>query len=223
MLSAFVLAPLLAGATSESSMFHIFVYAPAQEGSPLRIMSLQYDEGGFIRLTLLNSSDKSIAKAAIAAAEVAPAGCSAEPRTRLHVGGSVEPLPIPPHGTVVASPRGYAPSFQAPVFITNAQRLGSASVHVQIVVIEVDFVDGTSWRSEERLPRTPFDPALAAADAGKCPDAEAVAKALSTVDGFEFNRRIEKPTTGGKEGTSSPPHLFFSCSIEGTKAVCPTP
>jgi hypothetical protein len=216
------LLPLL-GASPSPAIFRVFVYAPAQQDSPLHIAGLQYDEGGFIRLTLLNTSDKAISKAAIAAAEVAPAGCGVEPKTRLYVGGSVEALPIPPHGTVVTPPRGYAPSFHTPVFVTNAKQLRAASVHVQIVVMEVDFVDGTSWRSEERLPRTPFDPALAAADAGKCPDAEAVAKALTRVDEFEFNRRIDKPTAGGQKGTSSPPHLFFSCSIEGPKAICPTP
>jgi len=220
---ALFLAALVAGATSGAPIFRIFVYAPAQDGSPLHTAALQYDEGGFIRLTLVNESDKSIAKVAIAGAEVTTAGCGAKLRTRLYVGGSVEALPIPPHATVVTPPRGYAPSFHTPVFITNAKRLEAASIHVQIVVMEVDFADGTSWKSEERLPHTPFDSSLAAADAGKCEDAETVGKALSTVEEFGFSPRIDKPTTGGKEGTSSPPHLFFSCSIVGTKAVCPTP
>jgi hypothetical protein len=220
---ALFLAALVAGATSGAPIFRIFVYAPAQEGSPLRTVSLQYDEGGFIRATLLNVSDKSIAKVAMASAEVAQLGCGAHPKTRLYVGGSVQEMPIPPHATIVTPPRGNAPNFPATAFITNAQLLKAASVHIQIVVMEVDFADGTSWKSEERLPHTPFDSSLAAADTGKCEDAETVEKALSTVEEFEFSPRIDKPTTGGKEGTSSPPHLFFSCSIVGTKAVCPTP
>ncbi|MGC1415135.1 MAG: hypothetical protein WA817_07635 [Candidatus Acidiferrum sp.] len=220
---ALLLTPLLVGATTGPPLFHISVYAPAQEGSPLRTLSLQYDEGGFIRATLLNVSDKSIAKVAMASAEVAPLGCGAQPKTRLYVGGSVQELPIPPHGTIVTPPRGNAPNFPATAFITNAKRLEAASIHVQIVILEVDFADGTSWRSEERLPHTPFDSSLADADAGKCEDSEVVTKALSVVDGFEFSPRIDKATTAGKEGTSSPPHLFFSCSIVGTKAVCPTP
>jgi hypothetical protein len=192
-----------------------------QEDSPLRTVGLQYDEDGFIRLTLLNASDKAIAKAAIAGAEVAPPGCGAEPRTRIYVGGSVETLRIPPHGTTVTPGRGYAPNFHAPVLITNAKRLEAASLHVQIVVMEVDFVDGSIWRSPERLPRTPFDSSLADADAGKCPDAAGVAKALRAVEEFKFDRRIEKPSGGGSDGGGSPPRLFFSCSLEGSKAVCP--
>ena len=159
----------------------------------------------------------------MASAEVAQLGCGAHPKTRLYVGGSVQEMPIPPHATIVTPPRGNAPNFPATAFITNAQLLKAASVHIQIVVMEVDFADGTSWKSEERLPHTPFDSSLAAADTGKCEDAETVEKALSTVEEFESSPRIDKPTTGGKEGTSSPPHLFFSCSIVGTKAVCPTP
>ncbi len=220
-LLALCIAPLVVGA-SGSPAFHVSVYAPAQEGSPLRTVALQYDEGGFIRATLLNVSDKSIAKVAMASAEAVPTGCGAESKTRLYVGGSFKIYPF--HLMERSSPpRGNAPSFPATVFITNAQLLKAASVHVQIVVMEVDFVDGTSWRSEERLPRTPFDSSLAAADATRCPDAEGVTKALSVVGEFEFNPGIDKPTTGGKEGTDSPPHLFFVCSIIGTKAVCPTP
>src|ERR1700722_6197110 len=65
---ALFLAALVAGATSGAPIFRIFVYAPAQDGSPLHTAALQYDEGGFIRLTLVNESDKSIAKVAIAGA-----------------------------------------------------------------------------------------------------------------------------------------------------------
>jgi hypothetical protein len=204
-LLAFCLTPLIIEASSDAPMFPIFVYAPVQQDSPLHIVGFQYSEGGFIRSTLSNVSDKSIAKVAVAAVEVAPPGCGAEPRTRIYVGGSRETLPIPPHAAVV-TPKYY---FHVPVFITNAKRLKAASVHVQVVVMEVDFVDGTEWKSPERLPRTPFDSSLADADAGKCPDAAAVTKALTAVEEFKFDRRIEKPSGGGSDGASSPARLSF--------------
>jgi hypothetical protein len=218
-LVALCLAPPVAGTSSSSPIFRIFVYAPVQEGSPLHTLDLQYDEG-FIRLTLLNASDKSIAKVAIAGVEAAPPGCGAEPRGRIRVGGSVETLRIPPHGTVVTPGRGYAPRFPAATLIRNAQRLEAASLQIQIMVMEVDFVDGTKWRSQGQLPRALFNSSLADADAGRCPNAGAVTKALSGIERFEFDQRIEKPS-GGDSEAGSPPRLFFSCSLEGSKAVCP--
>ena len=220
-LLALCVAPLLIGA-SASPIFRILVYAPVQEGSPLHTVGLQYDEG-FIRMALLNASDKPIAKVAIAAVEVAPPGCGAEPRTRIHVGGSVEALDIPPHGTVMTPPRGTAPGIPAAVLIANAKRLKAASLHVQIVVMEVDFEDGTKWKSQKQLPATPFDSSLADADAGKCSDASAVTEALSLTDGVRFDRGVERPSTGDKDEPGSTPRLSFYCSLEGSKAVCPSP
>lgn len=215
------LMPFIAAVSSGSPIFPIFVYAPSQQESPLHIVGLRYDDGGFIRLTLSNESDKSIAKVAVAAVEVAPPGCGAEPRTRIYVGGSRETLPIPPHAAVVTPERGNSPGFHLPTFITNAKRLEAASLHVQIVVMEVDFVDGTKWMSPERLPVTPFDSSLADADAGKCPGAPVVSGALRAIERFEFVPNIEKPSSGGSDGPSSPPRLSVSCTLEGTRAVCP--
>jgi hypothetical protein len=220
-LAAFCLAPLIIGSSSGAPIFRILIYAPAQKNSPIRTVGLQYDEGGFIRVSLLNASDKPVAKVALAGVEVAAPGCGAEPRTRIYVGGSADALSIPPHETNVTPERGRAPTFHVPIFITNAKRLEAASLHVQIVVMEVDFVDGTKWMSPERLPRTPFDSSLADADAGTCPDAAAVAKALRAVEQFEFDHRVEKPWGGGSDGASCPPRLSFSCSLEGSKAICP--
>ncbi|MFZ1010997.1 MAG: hypothetical protein WAN65_29430 [Candidatus Sulfotelmatobacter sp.] len=214
----FCLSPLIAGGASGHPAFPIFVYAPLQEDSPLHIVGLQYGEGGSIRFTLINGSDKSISKVAVAAVEVAPPGCGAAPRNRIRVGGSVEALLIPPHGSVVTPGTGHFP-IHVPTLITNAKRLEAASLHVQIVVTEVDFVDGNEWSLPERKP--PFDSSLADADAGKCPDAAAVTKALRAVERFEFDPRIEKSSDGLGDGASTPPRLSFFCSLEGSKAVCP--
>jgi hypothetical protein len=213
----FCLSPLIAGGASGHPAFPVFVYAPLQQDSPVHIVGLLYGEGGSIRLTLLNGSDKSIAKVAVAAVEVAPPGCGAVPTNRIRVGGSVEALPIPPHGSVVTPGREHFPNFHVPTLITNAKRLEAASLHVQIVVTEVDFVDGTKWMPREELPQAQLDSSLVDADAGKCPDAAAVTKALRAVERFEFDSRIEKPSD---DGASSPPRLSLSCSLEGSKAVC---
>jgi len=219
----FCLLPLVAGeASSGSAVFRIFVYAPMQESSPLHIVGVQYDEG-FIRLSLSNRSDKPIAGVSVVAVEVAPPRCGAEPRRRIRLGGSVEVLHIQPHATVVTPGRGHSPSFPASALITNAQRLEAASLHVQMVVLGVDFVDGTKWRSREQLPQTPFDSSLVESDAGKCADAAAVTRALGSVAGFEFDRGLERPSTGGKDEAPTLPRLFFSCNIERAKAVCPSP
>lgn len=59
--------------------------------------------------------------------------------------------------------------------------------------MDVDFADGTKWRPHEELPRTPFDPSLSDADAGKCFAAAAVTKALSMIDGVTFDPELRNP------------------------------
>jgi hypothetical protein len=203
-----------------SPSFRISVYAPVQSDSPVRIVGLHY-ERGLIRLALANESERAVASVAIAGIEIAPPGCGSEPRKRVRVGGTPEPLEIPPHGTVLTPGQGYPPSFPAVVLMTNARRLEAAALQFQVVVMGVDFADGTRWRSQERLPRTPFDSSIVEADAGRCPNAAAIVKALSAIDHVEFGQTNERPSDEQDEGTKALPHLLFQCSLEGVKAVCP--
>lgn len=191
------------------------IYAPEQRDSPLHIVGLKYEEG-FITTVLLNATDKSIAGVEIIGVEQAPLGCGAEPRRIVGVGSSVEPLRIAPRERVVTSGHGAYPGFNAAFLVFDARRFEAASLQFQVGVWEVDFVDGTKWRPHDALPETPFDSSLVDADAGKCPDAADVSKALSTVEGVRFDRRVEKPTY-----RDDPPRLLFSCSLEASHAFCP--
>lgn len=198
----------------------IFIYAPVQEDSPLHVVGFQYDEG-FIKLALLNVSGKSIASVAIIGMAQAPPGCAAEPRRVVGIGGgSVEPLRIAPHERVVTSRGSYA-GLSAGVLVFEARRWEAASLQLQVGVFEVDFEDGTRWRPHRELTRAPFDPSLVDADAGKCPDAAAVWRAWSTADGVKFDHQVEKPSYGDDDESGHLPRLHFSCSLEGSHAVCP--
>jgi hypothetical protein len=107
------------------------------------------------------------------------------------------------------------------VLITNAKRLEAASLHFQVLVVEVDFADGTKWRQHEELTRIPIDSSLVDEDAGKCSDLATVVRSLRAIDGFTLGRGVEKPSYEQDEAAGSPPHLIFGCRIEGSKAVCP--
>jgi hypothetical protein len=219
---AFLLASLLVGVSPKAvaaPAISIFIYAPVQADSPLHVVGFQYDEG-FIKLALLNASDKSIVGVEIIGLEQAPPGCAPEPRRVVDIGASVEPLRIAPHERVVTSGRGDHPGLSAGNLVLEAQHWEAASLQLQVGVWEVDFADGTKWRPQRELPRAPFDPSLVEADAGKCPGGvAATTKALTAVVGVKFDHSVERPSTGGENGTL--PRLVFSCSLEGSKAVCP--
>jgi hypothetical protein len=201
----------------DAPVVRVSIFAPIQADSPLRVVGLHYTER-YLRLTLLNSSDKPITGVAIVGLEVVPHGCAVGPTRLIDVGGYVKPLRIAPHERVL-TPKDN-PLLPAGMLVFDAQRWGAASLHLQVGIVEVDFADGTKWRPHEELPRTPFDSSLVDADAGKCPDVAVVTKALRAVDDVRFGRGIQNPLKGDDDWASTPARLSFSCSLEGSKALC---
>jgi hypothetical protein len=193
------------------------IYAPVQHDSPLHIVGLHYDERG-VHIDLSNDSDKVIVGAYIVGINVVPLGCAAGPREGYQVTGlaGFDQLRMGAHERAVASREG---SVSASQLVSNARHLETAYLQFQVGVVEADFADGTKWRTRE-YPQTPFDPSLADSDAGKCPDATAAIKALSMTDGVQHPGRFEKPSFEDENGTTDPPRLRFSCSLEGSKAFC---
>lgn len=219
LLSAFLVASVSPGVVAAPKV-NIFIYAPVQENAPLRVTGFQYEQG-FVKLVLLNTSDNPIAKVAIAGVAIAPLGCAREPGKAVGVGGSLLALRIAPHERMVTG-RGSGPGFDAGLLIFEAQHLGAASLQFQVGVVEVDFADGQRWRPHDELPQAPFDPSLVAADAGKCPDADAVTNALTVLvdPAVRFDANVDKVQYRDEDGEAMP-RLAFGCSLEGSKAVCP--
>jgi len=199
----------------------ISIYAPVQNDSLLHIVGFRYDEHG-VQFALSNASDKSIIGAAIVGFYLMPPGCPPAPG-KLNLtssGESVYRMRIDPRK------RAFTPredSFPVWALVGTASKMDVAHLQVQFGVVDVDFADGTKWRPHEELPRTPFDPSLADADAGKCFAAAAVTKALSMIDGVTFDHGVEKPSYGKDEGEGAPPSLLFGCRLEVPKAVCSLP
>jgi hypothetical protein len=206
----------------------ISIYAPLQKGAPVHIVGLDYGEEK-VRIVLTNVSDKAVADVVVVGQMVALPGCAAEPGHVIDIGGTYvdHPLQIAPHGRVVTSPDNSP--FGPGDLIVDTRQFDYRYAHVQVVVLEVDFADGTKWRwksgrSRDEVYPPVLDEALLDADAGKCPDAAAVAQALGTFGGeMGYDRKMEKPSYTGDEGADVPPHLLFSCRLEGTKAICPSP
>lgn len=161
-------------------------------------------------------------------------------------------LLIPPHGIGVAAKYGMVrmsgpdasgpgyPHFPLAAFY-SASRSKTSYLQVQFGITGVFFKDRTAWPAnldnflrdfdgvrssvadKKRLSKLehpePFDLVLADAEAGKCGDAIAVANALQSVKETIF----EPETPGSNKDDGLPPRLQFTCSLEGTKAICRLP
>lgn len=227
-LSIFVvlLGPLLVSGKSGSvgaPVIHFSFYAPPQNASPVNIVGFQHSESE-IDLVFSNASNKAVASVLIDRVEVPPPGCATEPNeggpgSRI-LGGGRFLVQIPAHARAVLSG---AQVHYPKTAVKGAQDLGAAYLQVQLGVTAVYFEDGSTWPDPIDLHyRSEFDSKLVEAEAGKCPDVAAVANALQSVEEIVFEK--ETPTISGKSGDEGgPPHLHFSCSLEGEKAVCHMP
>ena len=223
---------LLIAAASSRAMaaprITVSIYAPLQKGAPVHIVGFDYGEEK-VRVVLSNVSDKPVADVVVVGQLVAPPGCAVEPRRVIDIGGTYvgHPLQIGPRGRVVTSPDNSP--FGPGDLIIDARHFGYGHAHVQVGVLEVDFADGTKWIWKPDLTRDEilsslFDPSLLDADARTCTDAAAVTQALAALDGqLVFDRKLAKPSYASGEGAGAPPQLLFSCDLEGSKAVCPSP
>jgi hypothetical protein len=160
---------------------------------------------------------------------------------------------IPPHERGVAGRagifmigRGASPRYPhwPRRFVDTAKWANAGYMQFQFGITGVVFEDGSAWPAQiaflaasdfdpEKTPSPaevtamspvshpdPFDPSLIEAEAGKCTDVGAVASALQSVKEVVFGP--ETPPEPGDD-RSAIPHLRFSCSLEGPKAVCRLP
>jgi hypothetical protein len=148
---------------------------------------------------------------------------------------------------MIGTPRP-SPSYpHLPTMVVDMAKWAKAGyVQVQFGITGVLFEDGTSWPAQIasflrddfdsfRTPSPdevttisalyhshPFDPLLVEVEEGKCTDAATVASALQSMKEIVFDH--ESPEASDPDDDrNAPPHLRFSCSLEGPKAVCRLP
>ncbi len=195
-----------------------------------------------IQFVLSNTSDKPVVGVVIYRVDIAPAGCvelrSEMDRGLRSVSGAGFELRIPPHGRAVASragifrledippkgapyphltgvtPRNASNPHYPKSVVLDARYAGAADMQAQLGVTGVFFEDGTTWPAPINLGHgaDPFDSELVEAEAGKCADAAAVAKALESVQEVVFERQVPTVPSKGDDAVAIP-HLRFSCSL----------
>lgn len=149
---------------------------------------------------------------------------------------------------IVTIGRGASPRYPhwPRIFINIAKSASAGYMQLQFGVTGVLFEDGSAWPTQiaflsasdfstEKKPSAaqvtamstvshpnPFDPQLVEADAGKCTDVANVANALQSVKEIVFGPETP-PNSDLDDAANAIPHLRFSCSLEGQKAVCRLP
>lgn len=221
-----LLGPVLASGKSGATVapvVHFSFYAPPQNDSPVNIVGFQHTESE-LDLVFSNASNKTVASVLVDRVEVPPPGCATEtneggPGSRI-LGGGRFLVQIPAHGRAVLSG---AQVHYPKTAVKGAQDLGVAYLQIQLGVTAVYFEDGSTWPDPIDLHyRSEFDSKLVEGEAGKCVDVAPVVNALKSVQEIVFEHEI--PTTTGKgDDDEFVPHLRFSCSLEGPKAVCRMP
>jgi hypothetical protein len=220
-----LLTPLVATGQSAAGapVIRFSFYALPQNDSPVNIVGFQHSESE-INFVFSNASNKTVASVLIDRVEVPPPGCAGGPKeedsgTRILSGGRFL-VHIPAHARAVLSG---AQVHYPKTAVKGAQDLGAAYLQVQVGVTAVYFEDGSTWPDPIDLHyRNEFDSKLIEAEAGKCSDVSTVANALQSVKEIVFDREIPQAPDSEDEKIA-PPHLRFSCSLEGPKAVCRMP
>jgi hypothetical protein len=243
---ALALSPCLALAQSPLSapapVLGISLYAPIQKDPPVHIVSFRND-GSEVQFVLSNDSDKPVIGVGLGFVEIAPPGCAAQPRkepeqTQDGYSAGGFPVGIAPHGQAVASGVGVpvkgsaTPQTALPhypkMLVHVAQAAKSAYIQTQVGVIGVWFEDGSTWPANWRRGSPPnnqdlfFDRSLVEAESGKCADVPTVSKALRSVKEVVFNHEGPQAHYPGDDAGALP-HLRFTCSLQGPKAVCRMP
>jgi hypothetical protein len=128
--------------------------------------------------------------------------------------------PIPPHDKILVS--GNKVHYPR-TLVHRAQDFAAAHMQMQFGITGVFFEDGTTWPDPLDLHNRsePFDRSLADED-GKCGDLASAASALQSVREVVFGSELADPS-GGDNDASGPPHIRFSCTLEGSQAICHMP
>ncbi len=240
--------PALGQAAGAPPVIRFAIYAPPQQPpppsdaperkAPAHIVGFETDRTE-IRYVVSNDSDKPMIGVSIAYFDAAPEKCRTEPGTWESGANSNRfggfRVRIAPHGQGVTNGIGDPLSGSATgssphdpkLVLQGAQRLRAAYIQEQVGVFGVWYEDGSTWPAHWRggLPpgrSGPFDASLIEAEAGKCTDVANVANALQSVKEIVFGSQAP-PASDPDDATSAIPHLRFSCSLEGPKAVCRLP
>lgn len=177
-------------------------------------------------MVVSNASGKHIVGVAILGVAGVPRGCKVNEHGYLGVGGSVLPLTIRPHESTLT----YVNSspFNTASLVMAAKHSGAGGfLHVQVGIVEADFADGTKWIWKPNLRREEvfgalFDPSLLDADRQMCPDISTMSKALKEFNGrVRYDPRLASPSSAGGDGATGLPQVLFSCTFDGSEAVCP--
>jgi hypothetical protein len=213
-------------------------YAPVQEDSPVQIVGLENNQSE-VQLVLLNATDKWVVGIMVAHLDMAPPGCSepSEPRA-LDTGergnsNAFYKVRIAPRGKVVESradvrnPAGQwlqiLPHYPR-MAVLAAHWSGATYIQAQLGVTGVYFEDGSTWPAAISMKshNDPFDPELVEAESGKCPVAASLTIAVKSIEEVVFGQQVPIPSHRDQKA-GDPPHLRFSCSLEGVRAVCRLP
>ena len=215
-----------ASAGAVSPVITISVYAPEQAESPLHILRIKYNVDG-LQMLVSNASGKQVVGVAILGVTGVPRGCQVDEHALIGIGGSVLPLTIRPRESALAEGNS-SPSGPAGLVLDAKHSGADGFLHVQVGVVEVDFADGTKWILKPNLRREEvfgalFDPSLVDADGRTCPDLARTSKALEEFNGrIRFDSRLAATqSSAGGDSATGLPQVRFSCTFNGSEAVCP--
>jgi hypothetical protein len=196
------------------------LFAPLQNDSPVHIVGIEHDrrEIGFV---LSNTSDKAVESVGIVYQMIPPLGCAVKPLGPLRTGLGGGPVLIPPHGRAFLS---QAIVHYPKMMMYSAKDWGAPYIQAQLGIRGVNFADGTTWPTpaDNGLSSNPLDKKLVESEAGKCFGAPNVAAELDAIQEIVFDHESPQPPDQDDE-KNFPPHLRFSCSLEGPKAICRMP
>jgi hypothetical protein len=235
------------GRASEPPVIHFSIFAPplqpptptdaSDRKAPVHIAGFQNDRTA-VRFLVSNDSDKPVVGVAISYFEVVPEGCGNEAWPKPGANGNRAGaflVRIAPHDRAltngIGNPLGHSVTgpnpHDAKLTFQAAQRLHAAYVQVQVGVSGVWFEDGSTWPAHwqgENPPghSGPFNTTLIEAEAGKCPDTARTLNALQPIKEVVFGPEAP-PTSDFDDSDTTIPHLRFSCSLDGSRAVCRLP
>jgi hypothetical protein len=194
----------------------ISVYAASQPDAPLQVQGFQETSKPYLHMKIVvrNVTDKPITAFQLAAAM--RTDCSVNPdNPTSYLGLRFEPNGVAPHST--AESKESLVNLAPLVVLAGEKDAKAGYLHVQVGVIEVRFVDGTSWKNKFSDASGLFDPPLLQSDFRRCADWPTPASVLE-----QFKKRgvTASPSSGSIQ--MRPNGYFVTCTIKENTASCPT-
>lgn len=231
-----------AGSAQTPVRFIVSFLAATQSDSPVRVLAVERRTGASSPVvTVENVSPKPVKAVRVALAIVVPRGCSLEEHPAMIVVSNSGPDSLDYSNSEIAPQqravlRGV--DLVGAVFGSVAQ-LKSRYLQVQLGVIAVQVVDGTSWRwrdqAEQRLPDV-FSPEQLQADSAECSHWPWIPNALDNVqgkvtigwadagkDGLQVDTESEWHPKPDPPSRVLPTRYSVSCETMETGAYCELP